>query len=92
MSRLKELRSKKGITQIKVQIETGIDQSDYSKMEKGKRFPTLEQAKELSYLFETSVDYICGVTDEKKPYPRSIERSAAASTKETSFYNRTPKK
>ena len=74
MNRLKELRLKKGMTQIKVQIETGIDQSDYSKMENGKRFPTLEQAKVLSHLYETSVDYICGVTDEIKPYPRADEK------------------
>ncbi|NBJ75106.1 XRE family transcriptional regulator, partial [Neglecta sp. X4] len=30
MNRLKELRKKKGLTQVKVQIETGIDQADYS--------------------------------------------------------------
>ena len=75
MNRLKELRLKKGMTQIKVQIETGIDQSDYSKMENGKRSPTLEQAKVLSHLYETSVDYICGVTDEIRPYPRADRRA-----------------
>ncbi len=41
MNRLKELRLKKGITQMEVQMETGIDQSNYSKMENGKREPTL---------------------------------------------------
>ena len=67
MNRLKELRKKKGLTQVKVQIETGIDQADYSKMEHGKRYPT----KELSFLFETSLDYIYGITDDPTPYPRS---------------------
>lgn len=71
MNRLRELRKKKGLTQVKVQIETGIDQADYSKMEHGKRYPTTEQAKELSYLFETSLDYIYGITDDPTPYPRS---------------------
>ncbi len=47
MNRLRELRRKKNYTQLKVQMETGIDQSDYSKMETGKRQPTIEQAKEL---------------------------------------------
>lgn len=69
MNRLKELRKKKGLTQVKVQIETGIDQADYSKMEHGKRYPTTEQAKELSFLFETSLDYIYGMTDDPTPYP-----------------------
>ena len=36
MSRLKDLRKEKGFTQVKMQILTGIDQSDYSKIESGK--------------------------------------------------------
>lgn len=69
-NRLKELRTKKGLSQIRVQIETGIDQSDYSKIENGKRYPTYDQARQLSFLFDTSLDYIYGLTDETKPYPR----------------------
>ena len=38
MSRLKELRKMRGYTQIKMQMLTGIDQSDYSKIENGKRY------------------------------------------------------
>ena len=37
MSRLKELRKEKGYTQVKMQLLTGIDQSDYSKIEIGIR-------------------------------------------------------
>ena len=33
MSRLKELRKEKGYTKVKMQLLTGIDQSDYSKIE-----------------------------------------------------------
>ncbi len=69
-NRLRELRKKKGITQIKVQMETGIDQSDYSKLENGKRYPNFQQAQELSKLYDTSIDYIYYITDEPKPYPR----------------------
>ena len=36
VNRLKELRLEKGYTQIKIQMMTGIDQSDYSKIESGK--------------------------------------------------------
>ncbi|MBR3786478.1 MAG: helix-turn-helix transcriptional regulator [Firmicutes bacterium] len=70
-NRLRELRLQKGYTQIKVQMKTGIDQSDYSKMETGKRYPNFQQAQQLSKLYETSVDYIFGITDEPRPYPRS---------------------
>ncbi len=70
-NRLRELRKKKKLTQLQVQMKTGIDQSDYSKMEKGKRYPTMEQAQLLSYLYDTSIDFIYGLTDEETPYPRA---------------------
>ena len=38
MNRLKDLRKERGYTQIKMQMLTGIDQSDYSKIENGKRY------------------------------------------------------
>ncbi len=37
-SRLKQLRKERGYTQVKMQLLTGIDQSDYSKIENGKRY------------------------------------------------------
>ena len=72
--RLRKLRKKKGFTQIKIQMLTGIDQSDYSKLENGVRYPTVEQAKRLALILETSTDYIFGLTDEEKPYPRRENR------------------
>lgn len=70
MNRLKELRREKGYTQIKMQMLTGIDQSDYSKLETGKRYYTFEQLKKIALSLDTSMDYLAGLTDEKKPYPR----------------------
>lgn len=70
MNRLKELRLEKGYTQIKMQILTGIDQSDYSKLENGKRYYTFEQCRKLALALDTSMDYLAGLTDDKKPYTR----------------------
>lgn len=70
MNRLRELRKERGFTQIKMQMLTGIDQSDYSKLETGKRYYTFEQPKKLALALDTSMDYLAGLTDEKKPYPR----------------------
>ena len=70
MSRLKDLRIEKGYTQTKMQMLTGIDQSDYSKIESGKRYFTFEQCKRIALALETSMDYLAGLTDEKRPYPR----------------------
>lgn len=70
MSRLKELRKEKNFTQVKMQMLTGIDQSDYSKIESGKRYMTFEQCRKIALALGTSMDYLSGLTDEKKPYPR----------------------
>lgn len=70
LSHIRELRHSLGYTQIKIQMMTGIDQSDYSKIERGERYCSFEQAKRLALALNTSMDYIAGLTDEKKPYPR----------------------
>lgn len=75
MSRLKELRLQRRYTQLKMQMLTGIDQSDYSKIENGKRFYTFEQCRRIALALETSMDYLAGLTDEKKPYPRAKLKS-----------------
>jgi len=70
VTRLKELRIEKGYTQVKMQMLTGIDQSDYSKLETGKRYYTVEQCKRIALALDTSTDYLLGLTDQKSPYPR----------------------
>ena len=67
MSRIRDLRKEKGYTQVKIQMLTGIDQSDYSKIESGKRYFTFEQCRKLAIALDTSMDYLAGLTDEKKP-------------------------
>ena len=71
VNRLKELRKERGYTQVKMQMLTGIDQSDYSKIESGKRHYTFEQCRRIAEVLQTSMDYLAGLTDEKAPYPLS---------------------
>lgn len=54
-----------------MQMLTGIDQSDYSKLENGKRYYTFEQLRRIAVALDTSMDYLSGLTDDPKPYPRS---------------------
>ena len=54
-----------------MQFLTGIDQSDYSKIENGRRFMTFEQCKRIAVALNTSMDYLAGLTDTPQPYPRS---------------------
>lgn len=70
MSRLSELRKLRNYTQEKVEELTGIDQSDYSKIELGKRHFTFEQCRRLAIILETSMDYLAELTDNPIPYER----------------------
>ena len=70
--RLQDLRRERGYTQLKMQMLTGIDQSDYSKIERGHRYYTFEQCIKIAKALNTSMDYLAGLTDEKTPYIRRI--------------------
>ena len=72
--RLKALRKEKRYTQIQMQFLTGIDQSDYSKIENGKRYLSFEQCIKVADALGTSMDYLAGRTDQKEPYPKSKEK------------------
>ncbi len=50
---------------------TGIDQSDYSKLENEKRNFTFEQCKKLAIALGTSMDFLAELTDEEIPYPHN---------------------
>jgi transcriptional regulator with XRE-family HTH domain len=71
MNRLKKLRKTQGFSQVQMQFLTGINQSDYSKIESEKRFMTFEQCKRIAIALHTSMDYLAGLTDTPQPYPRS---------------------
>ena len=56
MSRLKDLRKAKGLSQLQMQMLTGIDQSDYSKIERGKRNLSFGQCRRIALALDTSMD------------------------------------
>ena len=70
MSRLKDLRKAKGLSQLQMQMLTGIDQSDYSKIERGKRNLSFGQSRRIALALDTSMDYLAELTDDPRPYPR----------------------
>ena len=69
MTQMKQLRKEKGYSQVKMQMLTGIDQSDYSKIETGKRNMTFEQCRRIADALETSMDYLARRTADPRPYP-----------------------
>ena len=69
MSRLQDLCKERGFTKIKMQMLIGIDQSAYSKIERGERYLSFEQCRRVALALNTSMDYLAGLTDQKEPYP-----------------------
>ena len=55
---LKLLRKNKKLTQIGLQMATGIEQSLLSKFENGERVPPTETLLRLADFYNVSIDYI----------------------------------
>lgn len=71
-TRLKDLREEKDLKQQQVASLLDIDQRQYSTYETGVRGLSVYQLKILANYYNTSIDYILYMTDERKPYKKSI--------------------
>ena len=70
-TRIKELREDTDMNQTEFAKILGMSQTGYSKYETGENdIPTSILFKLADY-YDTSIDYILGRTDIKKPYPAS---------------------
>lgn len=68
MENLKKARKGRKLTQLKVQMETGIDRSLLSKYEHGERQPTVENLILLAKLYKTNLEYLLDMTDDPTPF------------------------
>ena len=71
MLRIKDIREDREMNQKEVAEFLNISQTNYSKYELGKINIPIETLKKMSILFDTSIDYLLGLTNEVKPYPRA---------------------
>ncbi len=71
MMRLKELRLLNGLTQKQIAEKLNIRQNTYSQYENGNREIPLQSLIALSDIYDTSIDYIVGITDYDTAYPRN---------------------
>ena len=55
---IRKLRKERGLTQIALQMATGIDQALLSKFETGERLPTTDALIVLADYFNVSIDYL----------------------------------
>lgn len=71
-NRIKEVREDKGYTQNDIAKILNTTQQQYSKYELGIQIIPLEKINTLANYYNTSIDYLVGRTDIRKPYPKSI--------------------
>ena len=71
-NRIKEVREDKGYTQNDIAKILNTTQQQYSKYELCIQIIPLEKINTLANYYNTSIDYLVGRTDIRKPYPKSI--------------------
>lgn len=72
MNRLKEIREDRDLFQKDIANMLNVDQSNYSKYELEKINIPISILKKLAKFYNVSIDYLLYLTDEIKPYPKSI--------------------
>ena len=81
--RIREIREDRDLTQSDIAKILNVSQVAYSFYEIGKRQLPIELLIKLAKYYNTSTDYLLELTDERKPYPKSIVEK----TKKTSNLN-----
>ena len=71
MLRLKDLREDHDLKQEDVAKILNISQTNYSKYELGKINIPINTLIVLANFYNTSIDYLLGITNESKPYPKA---------------------
>ncbi len=72
--RIRNLREDKDLTQKQIGIILNMSQTGYNQYETGKNDIPTRVLIELAKFYNTSTDYILGLTDEIRPYKRKEEK------------------
>ena len=68
--RIRAMREDHDLNQTKVARMLGMSQTGYSKYETGENDIPTQVLVKLALYYQTSVDYLLGLTNQQKPYPR----------------------
>ena len=68
--RIRDAREDRDLNQTQVAEYLGINQRTYSNYETEKREMPMKHYRKLALFYRTSVDYLIGLTDDPRPYPR----------------------
>jgi transcriptional regulator with XRE-family HTH domain len=72
--RLRHLREDRDLTQKELGKVLNMSQTGYNQYEIGKNDIPTKILIQLADFYNTSIDYILGVTDETKPYPKNKKK------------------
>ena len=72
MNRIKELLEDHDLKQKDIAKILNVSQQQYARYELKENEMSYSQLIKLAEFYNTSIDYILYVTDERKPYPKSI--------------------
>ncbi len=72
--RIRDLREDKDYKQIQLAEYLRVKQSTYSDYENGNINIPIEALMKLADFYDTSLDYLCGRTDEKRTFPKAKAR------------------
>ena len=73
--RLRDIREDLDQTQVEIAAFLGCTQQTYSRYEKGDAQMSYQTLCRLADYFGTSIDYLLGRTDVRKPYPPSKRKT-----------------
>ena len=82
--RIRDLREDRDLTQTELAKILGCTQQTYSRYESGEITIDIYNLVKLANFYNTSCDYLLGITDISKPY--SISKKRAKATKMRRFY------
>lgn len=68
--KIRDIREDRNYTQKQIAEELNIKQNTYSQIETEKNNIQIDQLIKLSEFYNTSTDYLLGLTNITKPYPR----------------------
>ncbi len=70
IKRIRDLREDHDLKQVNVAQILNMKQPQYARYESGKRDFPIDVIIKLAEFYDTSIDYLLGLTNEMNPYPR----------------------
>ena len=74
IKRIKDLREDKDFLQKEIAKLLNMTQQQYSRIENNIHELSYDGLIKLAFFYNTSIDYILGITDIKEPYPRKEKK------------------